>query len=232
MPMEEARETTQQAAAHQQHKSPIAGFLQQVRKHPLFFDALFIIAVLIALGGIWYWQDMEGKIYIEKAQITAPVISLGPTMAGQIDKFYVSEGDQVSPGQHLAVVGSETISAKTSGIITWIKDTPGQLSGPQDTVVKMIDPRQMRVVGRIQEDKGLKDIRAGQKVVFTVDAFGDKRYEGVVDSVGVSARENDIVFSISDKREAREFDVSVIFDTQAYPELKNGMSARMWVYKR
>jgi hypothetical protein len=39
------------------------------------------------------------------------------------------------------------------------------------------------------------------------------------------------VFSISDKREEREFEVRAIYDTNAYPELKNGMSAKMWIYK-
>jgi multidrug resistance efflux pump len=222
---------TEHQQQHAHKPSPIAGFLQQVRKHPFFFDAIFIIAVLAVLGGILYWQDMEGKIFIEKAEITAPVISISPMRAGPIDKFYVEEGDSVSTGQKLAVVGDETITAKTGGLVIWVKNTPGQLSMPGDPVVKMINPQDIRVVGRIQEDKGLKDIHPGEKVVFTVDAFGDKRYEGVVESVAQSARQGDIVFSISDKREAKEFEVRVLFDTTAYPELKNGMSARMWVLK-
>jgi len=220
------------APKHETHRSGgPAGVILQIRKHPLFFDAVFVVALIALLGGIYIWQDMQGKIYIEKAEISAPVISLGPSQPGIIDKFYVDEGDMVSPGQHLAVIGDEAISSKTSGTVIWLKRTPGQLSAPGDTVVKMIDPREMRVVGRIQEDKGLKDIRTGQKVMFTVDAFGSKQYEGVVDSIGESARQSDIVFSISDKREEREFEVRVLFDTHAYPELKNGMSAKMWVYK-
>jgi hypothetical protein len=43
--------------------------------------------------------------------------------------------------------------------------------------------------------------------------------------------QSDIVFSISDKREEKEFEVKATFDADAYPELKNGMSAKMWVYK-
>jgi multidrug resistance efflux pump len=217
------------AAPHR--PSPLAGVLSQVRRHPLFFDAVFIFIVLAALGGIWLWQDMSGKIYIEKAQITAPEIAISAPTPGIIDKFYVEEGDEVSEGQRLALVGGQVISAKTRGTIIWVKNTPGQLAIPGDPIIKMIDPREMRVVGRIQEDKGLRDIRPGQKVAFTVDAFGQKQYSGMVDSVAVSAREGDIVFSISDKREEKEFDVSVLFDMKAYPELKNGMSARMWVYK-
>jgi multidrug resistance efflux pump len=218
-------------AQHGQKPSPIAGFFHQVRKHPLFFDAIFIFAVMLALGGIWYWQDMEGKIFIEKAEINAPIISLSPTMPGQIDKFYVEEGDEVSTGQKLAQVGGETITAKTGGVVVWINNMPGQIAGPGNPVVKMIDPRTLRVLGRIQENKGLKDIKTGQKVVFSVDAYPDKRFEGFVDSIGTIARQSDIVFSISDKRESREFEVRALFDTRQYSELKEGMSAKMWVYK-
>ena len=67
--------------------------------------------------------------------------------------------------------------------------------------------------------------------MFTVDAYGAKEYHGVVDSVSPTARTSDIVFSISDKREEKQFDVKVKYDIYAYPELKNGMSVKMWIYK-
>jgi multidrug efflux pump subunit AcrA (membrane-fusion protein) len=152
-------------------------------------------------------------------------------MPGVIDKFYVQEGDEVSQGQKLAKVGDETITARTAGVVTWIQNTPGQMASPGQPIVKMIDPREFRVVGRIEEDKGLADIKPGQKVAFTVDAFPGRQYSGVVDSVGAAARDSDIVFSISDQRQEREFDVNAVFDVRAYSELKNGMSAKMWVYK-
>lgn len=202
-----------------------------VTKHPLMADAVVIFMILALAGGFLVWQDMQNKIYIEKAEVSAPIISLGPGTTGIIDKFYVKEGDRVAQGQKLAVVGNETIYAGTQGIIISIENTPGQIATPQSAVVKMIDDSQLRVVGRVQEDKGLSDIRPGQKVMFTVDAFGSKEYQGVVESVGASARESDIVFSISDKRAEQEFDVTVLFDSKAYSELKNGMSAKMWVYK-
>ncbi len=95
----------------------------------------------------------------------------------------------------------------------------------------MIDPQELRVIGRVQEDKGLKDIAPGQHVMFTVDAYPSNQYQGVVETVAPSSRTGDIVFSISDKRQEQEFDVRVSYDVNAYPELKNGMSAKMWISK-
>lgn len=211
------------------HEKP--NIITTIKRHPLAADAVFVIVLFALVGGFLYWHDMSGKVYIEKAQISAPVISLSPSAPGVIDKFYVQEGDEVSQGQKLAMVGGEIITARTAGIITWIQNTPGQLVSPGQPVVKMIDPREFRVVGRIAEDKGLVDIKPGQKVVFTADAFPGKQYNGVVDSIGTAARDSDIVFSISDQREERDFDVNAVYDVQAYSELKNGMSAKMWVYK-
>jgi len=39
-----------------------------------------------------------------------------------------------------------------------------------------------------------------------------------------------VIFSISDKRPVKKFDVKLRFNVEAYPELKSGMSAKMTVY--
>ncbi|MFN7991108.1 MAG: efflux RND transporter periplasmic adaptor subunit [Candidatus Micrarchaeia archaeon] len=205
--------------------------VHRIRQHPLFIEIAVVLLVAFSIGTYLYFQDMQGKIYIEKAEIRAPLIAVSPTMPGVMDKLYVEEGQQVSMGQKLAKVGDETIVSKTEGIVIGVKNTPGAYINPHETVVTMIDRRQLRLVGRVAEDKGLKDIQPGQKVRFTVDAFGPKEYSGMVESVADSARQADIVFSISDKREEREFEVTAIFDMSAYQELKNGMSAKMWIYR-
>jgi hypothetical protein len=93
----------------------------------------------------------------------------------------------------------------------------------------MIDPRELRVIGQLEEDKGLKDVHVGQQATFTVDAFGSRTFYGIVDSVSPTSRESGIVFNISDKRETKSFDIKIRFDINAYPELKNGMSAKMTI---
>ncbi len=129
------------------------------------------------------------------------------------------------------VAGGEVVISQIDGIIVYVNNAPGHIASVQDPVVKMIDPTEMRIVGRIQEDKGLNEIKVGQRVVFTADAFPSNQYVAVVDSIGETARQIDIVFNISDKREENEFEVRALFDSSAYPELKTGMSAKMWVYK-
>jgi multidrug resistance efflux pump len=212
----------------------IGSLIARVRGNPWLLGGLIVLVLLAATGGLLYWNDLQSTVYVENSQITAPVISINPTSPGIITDLYVSVGDQVRKDQVLAKVGDQVLVAKTSGVITGVENTPGQLVNPSldpSPVITMIDPRELRVVGRVQEDKGLKDIAPGQHVVFTVDAFPSSQYLGVVEKVAPSSRTGDIVFSISDKRQEQEFEARVSYDVTAYPELKNGMSAKMWISK-
>ncbi len=68
--------------------------------------------------------------------------------------------------------------------------------------------------------------------MFTVDAFGGQTFTGVIDEVAPTSNQSGIVFNISNQRQVQQFDVKARFDTTAYPQLRNGMSARMWIYTK
>lgn len=179
-----------------------------------------------------YFSNSQSTVYIEKSEITAPVITLTSLSPGILDRVFVKPGDVVSDNMVVAQVSGVPIKTAIGGIIVSTQDTPGQVVSAQTPIVQMIDPTELRVVGHIEEDKGLKDIKLGQRVSFTVDAFPGKNYQGIVDGISSQATQQDIVFSISDKRAENQFDISVRFDLDKYPELsKNKLSAKMWVYK-
>lgn len=191
-----------------------------------------IIGVVLIIAGLTVWIRIENsRIYIEKSVITAPVIELSPQADGILEQVYVHEGDKVNENTIIARVGNEVIKTKTSGQIVFTLDTVGSLVNRGTVVARLVHPQDLRVDGHVQENKGLSAIHVGQTTVFTVDAFGSKQYTGVVDEVADTSRSGDIVFSISDKRAQQDFDVKVRFDVNAYPELKNGMSAKIWVQK-
>ena len=124
------------------------------------------------------------------------------------------------------------MKAKADGQIVSIDQNIGEFENAitgQAMVATMIDPTQLRVVGYLDENKGLADVAVGDPATFTVDAFGGKQYQGIVDEVSPTSRASDVVFNISDQRPTNQFDVYVRFDPAKYPELKNGMSARIWV---
>ncbi len=205
-------------------------FTPELKKRLIVYGV--VASLIIVLGGVAAYMLMNNRsVYIDTASITAPTIMLGPTSAGRLNAVYVQEGDTIAANTPVAEIGTEIVTSKVAGIVTQVNDTVGAAVTPGTDVVSMIDPSQLRVVGKIDEDKGLADIAVGDAVVFTADAFGGTQFKGVVDEVAPTSNTSDIVFSVSDARAEQSFSVKARFDTVAYPQLKNGMSARMWVYR-
>ena len=205
--------------------------LARLTKNLLVTSLLAGFIVVASIGAIVYWNVTSGRVYTDKAEIGASITDLAPTSAGTLQEVLVQRGDHVPANTIVARVGNQLLKTKTDSIITSIQDTIGKVISPGQSVVSVINPDDIRVIGHIDEDKGLSNIHIGQQALFTVDAFGSKQFQGIVDEISPSARQNDIVFTISDKREVRVFDVKVRFDTTLYPELQNGMSARLWIYQ-
>lgn len=205
--------------------------LKTVRKDLRLTAIAALAAVAVLVAAFLYVRAARGRITFDKAQIAATPIELAAQTPGVLEETYVREGDTVPANAPVARVGGELVKTKVAGEIISVKDDVGKLFNRGEAVVTMIDRSGLRVVVRVAEDKGLKDLRVGQLASFTVDAFGSRRYAGTVDEISPTSREGGLVFSISDKRETREFDVKIRFDADAHPELKNGMSAKVAVYK-
>ena len=204
----------------------------KLSEKPWFKSTIWSLIIILILALFTFWYTMMGQVKTEDASIVAPIINLSPINMGALEEVYVKVGDHVMPYAPIAKVGNEIITAKVEGDISVINNVPGQVFPAGSTVASMVNTNEARLVGQIDEDKGLADIKAGDLVTFTIDAFGSKKYVGIVEAVSPSAHQGDVVFSISDKREEKQFDVKVKFDIKKYPELKNGMSARLNIFEK
>ncbi len=191
--------------------------------------ALISLAALIA-GSLLYWQSSSTRIGIDSSLIAAPLIDLSPAAGGQLEETYVNVGDVVPANTEVAKVGDEIIKTKIGGEIVSVEKNIGKSFSPGQAVVSMIDRGELRVVGTIDENKGLSQIKVGQLANFSVDAFGSKTYDGVVDEVSPTSRQTGVLFNISDQRPTQQFDIKVRFNQDQYPELKNGMSAKLTIF--
>jgi multidrug resistance efflux pump len=193
--------------------------------------AALVLAAAIGSGAYVYWQYASHRVSIENSEIKAPSTDLAPQAAGILEEKYVQVGDSVQADEPLVRVGNELVKAKAAGLVIAMNGDVGKLFNRGEVAVTMISPGDLRVVGRLAEDKGLREVQVGQVATFTVDAFGSRKYTGVVDEISPTSRDASAVFAISDKRAEKEFDVKVRFNVAAYPELKNGMSAKLTVIK-
>lgn len=198
---------------------------------PLILGIALAVVIGGGAAGVAYMAVSSQKVYIEKSSVTAPEIPLSPTAAGTLQAVLVSPGDTIQPGAVVAQVGTELVKSTLGGLVVSTNTNIGAQIPANTPVVTMIDPSALRVVGRLDEDKGLVDIKVGDRAVFTVDAYGSRKFTGVVSEISPTSQQSDVAFSISDKREVKSFDVKVSYDASAYPAFRNGMSARIWVYK-
>jgi multidrug resistance efflux pump len=210
---------------HSQEKKPLD-------RRILILAAFIVIVIGGGVGALAYVAASSKTVYIDTATITAPVVDLSPTDPGVLNAVYVTEGQVIPPNTVVAEVGTELLKSTAGGLVTIVNNNIGEEVSPTDVIVETVDPTQLQVVGEVEEDKGLIDIAVGDKATFTVDAFGSQQFTGVVSEISPTAQSSDVVFDVSDQREEQDFDVKVEYDTTLYPQLKNGMSARIWVYKQ
>jgi multidrug resistance efflux pump len=188
------------------------------------------ILIIFIVAGFYYWQIRTGRIFIDDSQISASIITIAPTTSGRLFEVEAQEGKFVKKGDVLAVVGSETIRSTTDGLVVMANNQIGGSFTPQNSVAQIIDQSQMRVVGTIDENKGLNKLNVGQVASFTVDAFPGKTFWGFVDEVSPTAKQTQLSFSISSERPIQQFQVYVRFPVDKYPQLKNGMSAKLTIF--
>ena len=205
---------------------------ESIFKKPWMQSIIVIVIIFGALGGFLYWQSTAGTVSIEDSTLVAPIVDLSPTSGGTLNALYVKEGDVIAPGAQVALVGTDVISAKDGGVVASTPEALGGYFNPGETVVSVVVTSDMEVSGQLEETKGLKNLAVGQRATFTVDAFPGKTYSGIVDDIGATAIDTGVLFSISDERPTQKFEVKVRFDVSAYPELKNGMSAKITVYTK
>lgn len=191
-----------------------------------------VFAVVVIVTLILVYKSISSYVKIDEGTISAPIISISSETSGILEKVYVKVGDEVEAGQALAQVGAEIISAKVPGVIVYTSDTPGQFFTYATPVVKMINKGELRLVGTIKEDAGFSEIKIGNTVKFTLDAFSGEEFTGIVDEISATSKDSSVVFSISDKREVKEFTIKIKYNIDEHPEFKNGMSAKIKVYTK
>ena len=102
---------------------------ESILKKPVTQSIIGIVLMFLLLGVYLFWQANHGTVFIENSEISAPIINLSSTTAGTLNALYVNEGDTISADTPVALVGTDIVSAKQSGIITDVQNNIGQFFG-------------------------------------------------------------------------------------------------------
>jgi multidrug resistance efflux pump len=200
-------------------------------KNPQVLRAMLVIIVAVLLiGGYIGFQLLKDRVNIEDSLVQAPIVVISPETPGKIVDIKVYEGEQVKKGDALAVVGTTSLNAFQDGLVISTNNAIGSIANSQTPVVQMINFADMRIAGTIDENKGLDKLKIGQSVSFTVDAIPGQTFWGYIDEISPTAKQTQLQFSISSERPTQQFIIYTRFNAFSYPQIKNGMSAKMTVY--
>ena len=191
---------------------------------------LVVIVAVLLIGGYVGYQLLRDRVSIDDSLVQAPISSISPEVPGKIMDLKVYEGEKVKKGDVLAIVGTNSLNAYQDGLIVSTDNAIGSIASSQTPVVQMINFSDMRIAGTIDENKGLDKVRIGQVVSFTVDALPGQTFWGYVDEISPTAKQTQLQLSVSSERPTQQFLVYAKFNAYSYPQIKNGMSAKMAVY--
>jgi membrane fusion protein, multidrug efflux system len=202
-------------------------------KEPRILRPLVIILVAVLLiGGFIFYELSADRVSIEDSLVQAPIISISPVSSGKIMSIAVHDGERVTKGEALAVVGTSTLNAYEDGIVVSTDNEIGSMATVTTPVVQMVNLSDMRVAGTIDENKGLNLVKVGQAVSFTIDALPGKTFWGYVDEISPTAKQTALQFTVSSERPTQQFVVYANFNAYEYPQILNGMSAKMTVFTK
>jgi membrane fusion protein, multidrug efflux system len=97
------------------------------------------------------------------------------------------------------------VRAPFDGVVSERKASVGDTAAAGKELVKVIDPRGMRFEGMISADR-MDDVKAGQRVTFRINGFGDEEFSGSVKRIDATAnattRQVEVMVAFADAAKA------------------------------
>ncbi|MFN7948527.1 MAG: efflux RND transporter periplasmic adaptor subunit [Blastocatellia bacterium] len=122
------------------------------------------------------------------------------------------------------------IKAPAHAVVEAVSVRPGDLTTPNQTVVRLLELDQIWVRIYIPEPQ-LGNIRVGQKAKIKVDTFKDRTFDGVIEQINAQGEFTPRNIQSRDERNHQVFGVKVKLDNRE-GKLKSGMAADVTLEKQ
>ncbi|EFH88562.1 HlyD family secretion protein [Ktedonobacter racemifer] len=158
----------------------------------ILVPVLVFVALLAIAGAGAYWFYNSYNFYsTDDAQISGQILNISSPQAGQLTQLNVKQGDKVQAGQ---VIGSVAAVAQTGqkvnvnltspidGTIVQETGVEGQLVSAGLSLAQVVDLSKLNVTAYVDETQ-LNNIKNGQDVDVSVDAYSGESFTGHIDHI-------------------------------------------------
>jgi multidrug resistance efflux pump len=156
--------------------------------------ALAVIMIGGGLGGAYYFTQVYNYITTDDAKVQGNLVTISSAAAGRLTGWNMKEGDVVRKGDVVGTVQvtgaggaaqSADITAPSDGTVIQSGAVRDQIVMPGAPLAMTADLGKLYVVANVLETD-LTDVKLGNKVRITVDAFPGTTFDGRVDHVGLA----------------------------------------------
>ena len=191
-----------------------------MKKRNIIIIVILVVAIIGGCG-IAYGYNYQNSHFIttDDAQVSADMVTVTPMISGGIKQWDATVGKTVTKGQVLGSQETDTmlssaaaqlttpqaqqaeasmlaskadIKSPIDGKVIQSSAVVGQMASTSTSVAVIADTADAYITANIKE-VDINDIKKGQKVTVSVDAYGGKTLTGKVDSIGQAAES---VFSL------------------------------------
>lgn len=156
---------------------------------------IMLVLMIISMSGIgmYYWYNSTYFVYTEDAKVDGDLFKINSQIAGKLLEFNVDEGFVVDKEQIVGrqeIAGQPDYNLDTSilrspikGIVIKKGVNVGEIVTAGQVLAYVVDPAKIYVTANIEETK-LTKLKEGEKVDITIDKYKNKKFTGVVQSIG------------------------------------------------
>ncbi|AKA69528.1 HlyD family secretion protein [Clostridium scatologenes] len=159
----------------------------------IIIGMLLIMVICMVSIGIYYWYNSTYFVSTEDAKVDGDLYKISSQVSGKLLEFDGEEGTMVDKEQ---IVGQQELAGQPdSNLDTYVLRAPikgtiikktvnvGEIITAGQVLAYVVDPDKVYITANIEETK-LTKLREGEKVDVSIDKYKDKKFTGVVQSIG------------------------------------------------
>lgn len=161
---------------------------------------LIIVLAFVLIGGVsagaYYFYELQNYVTTDDAKVQGDLMSIGSAAAGKLVSWTPNVGDTVQKGATIgrvetlparpdAAPGTIDIVAPADGTVIDSKAVKDQIVAPGMPLAMTTDLNKLYVTANFTETD-INDIKPGQNVTITIDAFPDTTFDGTVERIGLA----------------------------------------------